>query len=87
MVTHVQLDIEVTFKYPNMSKVNIDSASYLNNPINCSERGSAQRGILGPFGLLVMADDALQEQTAIFFYLSQSNNQSWVTQFYSDQSR
>lgn len=87
VVMYVQLDIEVMFEYPNMSKVNIDNVSYLNNPINCSERGSAQQGILGPFGLLVMADDALQEQTAIFFYLSQSNNQSWVTHFYSDQSR
>ena len=87
VVMHAQLDIEVMFEYPNMSKLNIDNASYLNNPSNCSRRGSAERGILGPFGLLVMADDALQEQTAIFFYLSQSNNGSWVTHFYSDQSR
>lgn len=79
-----QLDVEVTFEYPKLS---FDSGRYLDDPFDCSKGGSAQRGVYGPFGLLVMADDALQEQTAVFFYIAQSKNRQWVTHFCSDQSR
>ncbi|KAG0560441.1 hypothetical protein KC19_10G180200 [Ceratodon purpureus] len=82
-----QLDIEVTFEYPDVSKVAFKYGRPLDDPFDCSEGGSAQRGVFGPFGLLVMADDALQEQTALFFYISQSKDRQWSTYFCSDQSR
>jgi hypothetical protein len=84
---HLQLDVEVTFKYPDVSKVGMDDGRHRDNPFDCSNGGSAQRGTYGPFGLLVMTDDALQEQTALFFYISQSKDGRWATYFCSDQSR
>ena len=84
---HVQLDIEVTFEYPNTSKVNIEDHGHRNEPFDCGNGGSAQQGQYGPFGLLVLTDDAFQEQTAVFFYISQDINHSWVAHFCSDQSR
>lgn len=84
---HVQLDIEVTFEYPNVSKANIEDYGHPNEPFDCGNGGSAQRGVYGPFGLLVLTDDAFQEQTAVFFFISQDTNQRWVSHFCSDQSR
>lgn len=65
-----QLDIEVTFAYPNISKVNIEEYGHPNEPFDCGNGGPAQRGRYGPFGLLVLTDDAFQEQIAVFFYIS-----------------
>jgi hypothetical protein len=83
----VQLDLEVTFEYPNVSKEGMDDGRHPDNSFDCRKGGSAQRGIYGPFGLLVMADDALQEQTALFFFISQSKDGRYATYFCSDQSR
>lgn len=79
-----QLDIEVTFDYPDViNHREVDALAF-----NCSTSGgAAHRGVFGPFGLLVMADDALVEQTAVFFYISQSKEGEWSTHFCSDQSR
>uniref|UniRef100_A0A7I4CHJ8 Beta-fructofuranosidase n=1 Tax=Physcomitrium patens TaxID=3218 RepID=A0A7I4CHJ8_PHYPA len=82
-----QLDIEVIFEYPNVSNVIVQDYGFLNGPFDCGNGGSAQRGVYGPFGLLVLTDDAYQEQTAVFFYIAQDANQRWVTHFCSDQSR
>ncbi|KAG0604490.1 hypothetical protein M758_10G175800 [Ceratodon purpureus] len=82
-----QLDIEATFEYPDVFNMSFDDSRHIDNQFDCSKGGSAQRGVFGPFGLLVMADDALQEQTAVFFYISQSKDQQWATHVCSDQSR
>lgn len=50
--------------------------------------GAAHRGLFGPFGLLVLADDNLTEQTALFFFISYSRDSgTWTTKFCADQSR
>lgn len=54
---------------------------------DCSQGGSAQKGIFGPFGIVVLADDLLQEQTAIFFYITPEVGGQWSTRVCSDQSR
>lgn len=88
LVVHAQLDIEVTFEYPYISKtLTIEDNGHQNEPFDCGNGGSAQRGLYGPFGLLVLTDDAFQEQTAVFFYISQDTDHHWVTHFCSDQSR
>jgi hypothetical protein len=45
------------------------------------------RGVFGPFGLLVLADENLQERTAVFFYVSYSEDGKWRMMFCSDQTR
>ncbi|KAJ7516157.1 hypothetical protein O6H91_22G045200 [Diphasiastrum complanatum] len=79
-----QLDIEVIFKYPDVHNLDVlpEQKEY-----ECSQGGAAQRGVLGPFGLLVLASDNLVEQTAVYFYLTCRPNGKWVTTVCSDQSR
>ena len=81
---HVQLDVEVTFQFPDVPKEGMDDARHdVSHPFDCSDG----KDKIGPFGLLVMADDALQEETALFFNISQSKDGRWATCFCSDQSR
>ncbi|URD84061.1 hypothetical protein MUK42_05466 [Musa troglodytarum] len=55
---------------------------------NCSTSGGAAgRGVLGPFGLLVLADDDLSEQTAVYFYFVRSSDGSISTHFCHDELR
>jgi beta-fructofuranosidase len=82
-----QLDVEVVFEYPDISAVTVQETAAFNNHFDCSQGGSAHRGILGPFGLLVFTDNDFQEQTALFFYISRTSGDQWTTTFCSDQSR
>ncbi|CAK9880617.1 unnamed protein product [Sphagnum jensenii] len=82
-----QLDVEVVFEYPNISAVGVVEEANFNDNFDCSQGGSAHRGVLGPFGLLVLTDNDFQEQTALFFYLAHTNDGQWTTRFCSDQSR
>lgn len=80
----MQLDIVVVFKNPDVSTEDAVPEAV---DFDCGQGGSAHRGILGPFGLLVHADNQLTEQTAVFFYISLLNNGHWATLACSDQSR
>ena len=83
----VQLDIEVVFDYPNVTKLSLDGGQIDDGDgFDCSQGGAAHRGVFGPFGLLVLADENLQEQTAVFFYVSYLEGK-WTTRFCSDQTR
>ncbi|KAJ7516180.1 hypothetical protein O6H91_22G045900 [Diphasiastrum complanatum] len=79
-----QLDIEVTFKYPDVQTLDVPLEQ---KECVCSQGGAAQRGVFGPFGLLVLAADDLVEQTAVYFYLTLRPNGKWMTTVCSDQSR
>jgi beta-fructofuranosidase len=83
----VQLDVEVVFEYPNISAVGVVEEANFNDNFDCSQGGSAHRGVLGPFVLLVLTDNDFQEQTALFFYLAHTSDGQWTTRFCSDQSR
>lgn len=80
-----QLDIEIVFDYPDVSKVS-DEERNVDEHFHSDLNAQAQ-GTFGPFGLLVLADKELQEQSAVFFYLSHSKKLGWTTQFYSDPTR
>ncbi|PSS11511.1 Acid beta-fructofuranosidase [Actinidia chinensis var. chinensis] len=49
--------------------------------------GAAQRGALGPFGLLVLPDESLSEQTPVYFYVAKGTDGSLKTFFCADESR
>ncbi|KAG0567020.1 hypothetical protein KC19_7G104500 [Ceratodon purpureus] len=83
-----QLDIEVVFDYPNITKLSLDGGQMDDGDhFDCSQGGAAHRGVFGPFGLLVLADENFQERTAVFFYVSYSKEGKWRTRFCSDQTR
>nr|PNR48609.1 hypothetical protein PHYPA_013086 [Physcomitrium patens] len=83
-----QLDIEVVFEYPNVTKLTLDGAQIDDGDhFDCSQGGTAHRGTFGPFGLLVLTDENLHERTAVFFYISYSKEGKWRTRFCSDQTK
>lgn len=81
----LQLDIVAEFE---IDKETLEKIPESNEEYTCSTSGgSAQRGALGPFGLLVLADDGLSEYTPVYFYVIKGTNGNLKTSFCSDQSR
>jgi beta-fructofuranosidase len=88
-VQGVQLDIELTFALPNVPQ-NSTTEEFLGEegPLECSKIGAGTKGAkYGPFGILVLATEDLQEQTAFFFYFSYSKKSGWLTLLCNDRSK
>ncbi|KOM32606.1 hypothetical protein LR48_Vigan01g216200 [Vigna angularis] len=89
----VSLDIETATQLDVVAEFEIDTESLQktaesNEEFTCSSSGgAAQRGALGPFGLLVLADEGLSEYTPVYFYVIKGRNGNLRTSFCSDQSR
>ncbi|KAL0927636.1 hypothetical protein M5K25_001828 [Dendrobium thyrsiflorum] len=80
-----QIDIEAEFE---VEKTAVTMAVEADVGYNCSTSdGASGRGLLGPFGLLVLADKDLGEQTATYFYLSVSIDGTIQTHFCQDETR
>lgn len=83
-----QLDITATFEVvDNKSMLETtmesDDAGY-----ECSTSGGAvKRGSLGPFGLLVVADETFSELTPVYFYIAKGADGKAKTHFCTDQTR
>ncbi|XLR22576.1 hypothetical protein HN51_068822 [Arachis hypogaea] len=85
--TATQLDIVAEFE---IEKEELEKATSESNVdyYSCeSSGGAAKRGALGPFGLLVLADDGLSEYTPVYFYVVKGSDGNLKTSFCSDQSR
>lgn len=83
----VQLDIEAVFEVDTSAADGVvteaGAAAY-----SCGTGGGAVgRGLMGPFGLLVLADDQLSERTAVFFYLVKGVDGNLTTFFCQDELR
>ncbi|VAI00029.1 unnamed protein product [Triticum turgidum subsp. durum] len=80
-----QLDIEASFRI-NASA--IEALNEVDVGYNCTmTSGAATRGALGPFGILVLANVALTEQTAVYFYVSKGLDGGLRTHFCHDELR
>ncbi|KAK2978503.1 hypothetical protein RJ640_027280 [Escallonia rubra] len=80
-----QLDIMAEFEVDKeaLERINGTDVEY-----KCSASGgAAERGALGPFGLLVLADKNLTEQTPVYFYIAKGADGNLKTFFCTDQSR
>ncbi|GJN18764.1 hypothetical protein PR202_gb05961 [Eleusine coracana subsp. coracana] len=78
-----QLDILAEFELDSHAVMAINEADVA---YNCSTSGgSANRGALGPFGLLVLAHR--REQTAVYFYVAKGLDGRLTTHFCQDESR
>lgn len=81
----MQLDIEAEFE---IDMEELTAAVEADVGYNCSTSGgAAERGILGPFGLLVLASDRLSEQTAVYFYVARGTDGKLRTHFCHDELR
>lgn len=80
-----QLDIEAEFQ---ISREELEGAVEADVAYNCSTSGgAATRGTLGPFGLLVLANQDLSEQTAAYFYVARGVDGSLQTHICQDELR
>ncbi|XP_019446688.1 PREDICTED: acid beta-fructofuranosidase-like isoform X1 [Lupinus angustifolius] len=80
-----QLDIVAEFE---INKEALEKTTESNVEYQCSTNGgAAKRGALGPFGLLVLADEGLSEYTPVYFYVIKGSDGQLKTSFCSDQSR
>ncbi|MCD7470415.1 hypothetical protein HAX54_010283 [Datura stramonium] len=80
-----QLDIEASFE---VDKVALEGTMEADVGFNgCTSGGAASRGILGPFGVVVIADQTLSELTPVYFYISKRADGRAETHFCADQTR
>ncbi|KAL7111394.1 hypothetical protein ACP275_05G084200 [Erythranthe tilingii] len=82
-----QVDIVVEFELDEEALKSIngtdDDAAY-----SCmTSGGAAERGALGPFGLLIHTHKSLTEQTPVYFYISKDTQGNFKTFFCADHSR
>lgn len=81
----LQLDIELAFEFPDAAAIEAVEGESV---YSCSNGGGAAgRGRLGPFGLLVLAEKNLTEQTAVYFYVAKSADGQLQTFLCHDETR
>ncbi|XP_021765134.1 beta-fructofuranosidase, insoluble isoenzyme 1-like isoform X1 [Chenopodium quinoa] len=85
-ITPVQADVEVIFKIPNLEKADTFDSNWVDPQDLCIQIGSNVRGGVGPFGLLTLASDNLEEYTPIFFRVFKAQNNKHVVLMCSEGS-
>ena len=80
-----QVDITAEFEIESSA---LAQTIEVNDGYNCnSSGGAARRGALGPFGLLVLADEDRTEQTVVYFYVGRGSDGGLHTFFCQDELR
>ncbi|PPS10967.1 hypothetical protein GOBAR_AA09675 [Gossypium barbadense] len=62
-----KVDVDITFSIPNLDKAEPFDPSWTNAQDLCGLKGSTVQGGVGPFGLLTLASEKLEEYTPVFF--------------------
>ncbi|KFK38674.1 hypothetical protein AALP_AA3G145300 [Arabis alpina] len=90
-VTATQADVDVTFKVKDLEKADVIEPSWTDPQKICSQGVSSVKSGLGPFGLMVLASNDMEESTLVYFRIFKSNdtntNTKYVVLMCSDQSR
>ncbi|KAG5524663.1 hypothetical protein RHGRI_031367 [Rhododendron griersonianum] len=73
-ITGSQADVEVSFVLPKFEETEMMEQNLVDPQLLCSQNQASVEGLLGPFGLLVLASKDLTEQTAIFFRIFRSHS-------------
>lgn len=86
-ITASQADVEVSFHLPNLDDAELIHPESVDPKILCSEKNVSTKGVMGPFGLMVLASKNLTEQTAVFFRIFKSHDDKYAVLMCSDQTR
>lgn len=79
------MDVEVSFE---LEKEAIEGADGSEAGYDCTTSGgAANRGVLGPFGIVVLGDEKLTELTPIYFYVAKGANGKTESHFCADELR
>lgn len=79
--------MEISFNVTNLEDVDLISTEEVDPQLLCTQNSASKRGIIGPFGLLVLASKDLAEQTAIFFRIFKGQHDNSIVLMCSDQTR
>nr|AFV59228.1 vacuolar invertase CvINV [Elsholtzia haichowensis] len=80
-----QLDLVATFDIDEKAAEGLSEGE---SSYDCTTSGgAANRGVLGPFGIVVFADQTLSELTPIYFYIAKGLNGKIQTHFCADELR
>ncbi|KAK6129045.1 hypothetical protein DH2020_037206 [Rehmannia glutinosa] len=87
-ITVAQADVDVTFTFNSLDNAEPFDPSWDRYDAQklCSQKGSTVQGGLGPFGLLTLASENLEEYTPVFFRVFKDQNKH-VVLMCSDASR
>ncbi|GMN39445.1 hypothetical protein TIFTF001_008678 [Ficus carica] len=77
-ITAAQADVEVTFSFTKLDKAEKFDPSWVDAQDFCSKKGSKVQGGVGPFGLLTLASENLEEFTPVFFRIFKATNKHVV---------
>ncbi|GAV57655.1 Glyco_hydro_32N domain-containing protein/Glyco_hydro_32C domain-containing protein [Cephalotus follicularis] len=77
-ITAAQADVDVTFSFASLDKAESFDPSWVNAQDLCAQKGSKVEGGVGPFGLLTLASENLEEYTPVFFRVFKSLNKHVV---------
>lgn len=89
-MTIIQADVEVTFNFSSLEKAEIYDEKWTKFPQHdigksiCEVRGATVQGGVGPFGLLTLASDKLEEYTPVFFRIFKTTDDKHKVLFCSD---
>ncbi|KAL2599675.1 hypothetical protein AAZV13_10G065900 [Glycine max] len=73
-ITAAQADVEVTFSFSSLDRAEPFDSRWVNAQDLCSQKGSKVQGGVGPFGLLTLASEKLEEFTPVFFRIFKAPN-------------
>lgn len=76
----------MSFHIPSLEGVELINEHMFDPQLLCRQNNASVNGVLGPFGLLVLASEDLTEQTAVFFRVLRRGGKH-VVLMCSDQSR
>ncbi|XP_061353452.1 beta-fructofuranosidase, insoluble isoenzyme 1-like [Gastrolobium bilobum] len=77
-ITAAQADVEVTFSFSSLDKAETFDPKWVNAQDLCAQKGSKIQGGVGPFGLLTLASEKLEEFTPVFFRIFEAPNKHVV---------
>ncbi|KAI4310562.1 hypothetical protein MLD38_035531 [Melastoma candidum] len=77
-VTAAQADVEVVFSFSSLDAAEPFDDSWVNAEDLCGLKGADVPGGLGPFGILTLASDMLEESTPVFFRIFKAENKHVV---------
>ncbi|BAT96053.1 hypothetical protein VIGAN_08292500 [Vigna angularis var. angularis] len=66
-ITAAQADVEITFSFSSLEKAEAFDSRWVTAENVCEEKGSRNEGGVGPFGLLTLASEKMEEFTPVFF--------------------
>ncbi|KAL8517756.1 hypothetical protein ACS0TY_015830 [Phlomoides rotata] len=88
-ITAAQADVDVTFSFDSLDKAEAFDESWDRYDADkmCGHKGSTVEGGLGPFGLITLASQNLEEYTPVFFRVFKDKDNQHLVLMCSDASR